>query len=93
MSTCLAGASVTRERTLETCEPSYVLRAAKTFFIPVVHSPLGAVGYVAALEFSLWGGRAQSHGIRGSARAHLNREVRSGAEESVVAPELNLARR
>jgi hypothetical protein len=39
MSARLASASVTRERTLETCGP---------FFIPVVHSPLGAVGYVAA---------------------------------------------
>jgi hypothetical protein len=41
MSTCLAGASVTRGRTLDTCEPSCVPRAARSFFIPVVHNPLG----------------------------------------------------
>jgi hypothetical protein len=29
------------ERTLETHEPSYMPRAAKAFFIPMVHSPLG----------------------------------------------------
>jgi hypothetical protein len=48
MSARLAGASVTRDRALDTCEPSYVPGAARPFFIPVVHSPLGAVGYVAA---------------------------------------------
>jgi hypothetical protein len=48
MSARLASASVTRERTLETCEPSCVPGATGPFFIPVVHSPLGAVGYVAA---------------------------------------------
>jgi hypothetical protein len=37
-----------RERTLETHKPSYVPREAKPFFIPVVHSPLGAVGDVVA---------------------------------------------
>jgi hypothetical protein len=52
MSTRLAGASVTRDRALETCEPSYVPETAKPFFIPVVHSPLGVVGYVAAPELS-----------------------------------------
>jgi hypothetical protein len=41
-----------RERTLETHEPSYMLRVARPFFIPVVHSPLGAVGHVGALELS-----------------------------------------
>jgi hypothetical protein len=49
MSTRLAGASVT-------CEPSYVPETAKHFFIPVVHSPLGAVGYVVAPELSSRGG-------------------------------------
>jgi hypothetical protein len=43
-----AGASVTHERALETSEPSYVPRAAKPFFITVVHSLSGAVGHVAA---------------------------------------------
>jgi hypothetical protein len=52
----LAGASVTRDRTLDTCEPSCVPGEARPLFIPVVHSPLGAVGYVAALELSSRGG-------------------------------------
>jgi hypothetical protein len=54
----LAGASVTRDRALDTCEPSCVPGAARPFFIPVVHSPLGAVGYVAAPELSPRGGEA-----------------------------------
>jgi hypothetical protein len=52
----LAGASVTCDRALDICEPSYVSGAARPFFIPVVHSPLGAVGYVAAPELSSRGG-------------------------------------
>jgi hypothetical protein len=31
-------------------------RAFRPFFIPMVHSPLGAVGYVAAPELSSQGG-------------------------------------
>jgi hypothetical protein len=58
MSTRLAGASVTRDRALDTCESSCVPGAARPFFIPVVHSPLGAVGYVAAPELSSRGGEA-----------------------------------
>jgi hypothetical protein len=58
MSARLAGASVTRDRALDTCEPSCMPRAARPFFIPVVHSPLGAVRYVAALELSSRGGEA-----------------------------------
>jgi hypothetical protein len=53
-----AGASVTHERALETCEPSYVPRAAKHFFIPVVHNPLGAGGHVAASKLPSQEGRA-----------------------------------
>jgi hypothetical protein len=108
LSTRLAGASVTCDRPLDTCEPSCVPRAVRPFFIPVVHSPLGAVEYVAAPELFSWGGmdgatwqrrspprggRARSHGTHGSARAHLSREARTGAEEHVAAPELNSARR
>jgi hypothetical protein len=63
--------------------------AARHFFIYVVHSSLGAVGYVAALELSSWGGRARNHGTRGSARAHLDREARSRAEEYVTTSELS----
>jgi hypothetical protein len=54
----LTGASVTRDRALDTCEPNCVSGAARTFFIPVVHSPLGAVGYVTAPELSSRGGEA-----------------------------------
>jgi hypothetical protein len=56
LSTRLAGASVTRDRALDTCEPSCVPEAARPFFIPVVHNPLGAMGYVAAPDPSSRGG-------------------------------------
>jgi hypothetical protein len=72
MSTRLAGALVTRDRALNTCEPSCVPGAARPLFIPVVHSPLGAVGYVAAPELSSRGGRARSHETRGDVRALLS---------------------
>jgi hypothetical protein len=49
--------------------------------------------HVAAPELSSWEGRAQSNGTRGSARAHLDGEVRFRAEEHVAVPELNSARR
>jgi hypothetical protein len=61
---------------LKTHEPSCVHRAAKSFFIPVAHSPSGV------------GGR----GIRGSTRAHLVREARSGVEGHVAAAELSSTR-
>jgi hypothetical protein len=52
MSARLAGASVTRDRALDTCEPSCMPGAARHFFIPVIHSPLGVVGYVTAPELT-----------------------------------------
>jgi hypothetical protein len=52
LSVRLVGTSVTCDRALNTCEPSCVPEAARPFFIPVVHSPLGAVGYMAAPELS-----------------------------------------
>jgi hypothetical protein len=52
MSARVVGASVTRDRPLDTCEPSCVCGAAKPFFIPVVRNPLRPVGYVAAPELS-----------------------------------------
>jgi hypothetical protein len=70
-----------------------VPRAAKPFFIPVVHSPLGAVGHVTAPELPLQGGRAWSHGTHGSTGAHLDREARSRAKGYVVARELTSVRR
>jgi hypothetical protein len=60
LSTHLADASVTRNRALDTCEPSYVPGAAMPFFIPVVHSSLGVVGYVVAQELSSRGGEARA---------------------------------
>jgi hypothetical protein len=50
MSARLAGASVTRDRAWDTCEPSCVPHA------PVVYFPLGAMGYMAAPELSSQGG-------------------------------------
>jgi hypothetical protein len=87
MSARLAGASVTRNRALDTCEPSCVPGAAMPFFIPVVHSPLGAVGYMAAHQSSPL--REARLGPRDSTGAHLSREVRSRAMEHVAAPELS----
>jgi hypothetical protein len=60
LSARFTGASVTRNRALDTCEPSCVPEAARPFFIPVVHSPLGVVGYVAAPELSSRGGKARA---------------------------------
>jgi hypothetical protein len=60
LSARLAGALVTRDRALDTCEPSCVPGAARPFFIPVVHSPLGDVGYMAAPELSSQGGEAEA---------------------------------
>jgi hypothetical protein len=58
LSARLAGASATRDRGLDTCETSCVTGAVMSFFIPVVHSPLGAVGYMVAPELSSQGGKA-----------------------------------
>jgi hypothetical protein len=88
-----ASPSVTHERALETCEPSCVSRAAKHFFIPVVHSLRETVGHVAAPELPSQEGRALSHETRGGVGAHLSKEVRPGAAGHVAAPELNSARR
>jgi hypothetical protein len=58
LSVCLTDTLVTCDRALDTSEPSCVLGAARPFFILVVHSPLRAVGYVAAPELSARGGEA-----------------------------------
>jgi hypothetical protein len=58
LSARLASASVTHDHALDACEPSCVPGAARPFFIPVVYSPLGAVGYVEAPELSSQGGEA-----------------------------------
>jgi hypothetical protein len=90
LSARLACASITRDRALDTCEPSCVPEAARPFFILVVHSPLGPWGTWQHRSSPLEEARP---GPRGSAGAHLDREVRSGAEEHVAAPKLNSARR
>jgi hypothetical protein len=86
MSACLTGASVIHERALETCETSCVTRAAKSFFVPVVHSPLGAMGYMAAPELSSWGDRAWSLGTRGSSGAALSQKSGVGAQATRGGP-------
>jgi hypothetical protein len=102
LSARLAGASLTHDYALDTCEPSCVPGVARPFFIPVIYNPLGAMGYVAAPELSSRGGEAGATwqhrssplgearpGPRGSAGAHLGRKTRFGAEEYVAAPELS----
>jgi hypothetical protein len=49
-----------------------VPRAAKTFFIPMFHSPSRAMRHVTTLEFPSQDGRAPSRGTRGSTRAPLS---------------------
>jgi hypothetical protein len=88
-----ACASVMHERALETCEPSCVPRAAKPFFNPVVHSPPGAMGHVAALELPFQESRAPSCGTRGSTGSYLSKEAKSGAVGHMAAPELTSTRR
>jgi hypothetical protein len=56
MSARLVGASVTRDRSLNTCEPNCVAGAARPFFIPMVHNPLGAMGCMTASELFSKGG-------------------------------------
>jgi hypothetical protein len=60
MSTCLASASITHDRALDTCEPSCVPGVARSFFIPIVHNPMGAIGYMAAPELSSRRGDARA---------------------------------
>jgi hypothetical protein len=76
MPACLVGASVTPGRALDTCDPSYVPGAARHFFIHMVHSPLGVVGYVATLELSSQGGETEATSQRRSP-PHQGGEVRS----------------
>jgi hypothetical protein len=90
MSTRLACSSVTHDRAFDTYEPSCVPGTARPFFIHVVHSPLGAVGYRIALDLSSWGGEVGAMFL--SAGAHLDREARSGAEKHVAASELSSQR-
>jgi hypothetical protein len=82
----LAGTSVTHDRALDTCEPNCVpgqLGHSLFLWSTARWGPLGT-----------WQHRSSPLGEarlrpRGSAGAHLSREVRSGAEEHMVAPELS----
>jgi hypothetical protein len=60
------------ERVLKTREASCVARVAKPFFIPMVRSPSGAGGHVAAPELPSQEGRALSRGTRASTGASLS---------------------
>jgi hypothetical protein len=60
LSARLADTSVTHDHALNTCEPSCVPGAARPFFIPVVHSPLGVVGYVTPPDLSSRRGDAEA---------------------------------
>jgi hypothetical protein len=70
-----------------------VPKMAKTFFIPVVHSPPGAVEHMAAPELPSQKGRARSPGTHGSAGAHLSKEAKSGATGHMAASKLTSSRR
>jgi hypothetical protein len=86
LSAYLAGASGTHDRALDTYEPSCVPRVARPFFIPVVHNLLGLWGTWQHWSSPLGEARPGPHVNAG---AHLSKEVRSGAEEHLVAPELS----
>jgi hypothetical protein len=58
LSARLTGASVTRDHTLDTCKPSCMPGVGRPFFIPMIHNPLGTVGYVTAPKLSSRGGEA-----------------------------------
>jgi hypothetical protein len=60
------------ERDLKTRESNCVHRAAKPFFIPLVHCPPGAVGHVVAPKLLSQEGKAPSLGTRGSTGAPLS---------------------
>jgi hypothetical protein len=81
------------EHAVEICKPSCMPRAAKPFFILVVHSMPGAVGHVAAPELPSQEGSALSHVTCGSVGAPLVKEARSEAEVHVATLELTSARR
>jgi hypothetical protein len=61
LSAYLVGASVTRSGALVTCEFSCVPGAARPFFIPAVHSPLGGRGVRGSTRALLSGRRDWGH--------------------------------
>jgi hypothetical protein len=87
MSAHLACASVTRDRALDTYEPSCVPGAARSFFIPVVHSPLESVEYVAAPEPTSAGRRDPELRNTWQRQSSPLGETEPGAMKHVAAPE------
>jgi hypothetical protein len=92
LSARLTGTLVTHEHALETCEASCVPRAAKHFFVLVVHNPLGVMGYVVAPKLSSRGDRAWSHGTSDDPEAVPIREAGAGATGTHGAPGAALSR-
>jgi hypothetical protein len=88
----LACTSGTHECALETHETSCVPRAAKLFFIPAVHSPLGAVWHVIAPELPSQKGRFPSRGTYSSAGVHLGKEREVQIRETCDGTRVHLCR-
>jgi hypothetical protein len=86
ISACLASASVTHDRALDTCELSYEPGVARPFFIPVVHSPLGAVEYVAAPKPTSAGRRGSELRNTWQRRSSPLREAEPRAMGHMTAP-------
>jgi hypothetical protein len=109
LSTRLTGASVIRNRALITCEPSCVPGAARSFFIHVVHNPLGGRGvrgntealllrrrgrgYVAAPKPTSAGRQGPKLRNTWQHRSSPLEEVEPGAMRHVAASELTSAGR
>jgi hypothetical protein len=86
LSARLVATSVTHDHALEIYEPSCVPGVARHLFIPMVHSPLGAVGYVAEPELSSRGGEA---GATWQHRSPPQQGDEVWSREHVAAPELS----
>jgi uncharacterized protein YqgV (UPF0045/DUF77 family) len=87
MMTLMSGVLETCMRVLGTCVPSYTNKSARLFFMLEIRGSQGVAGHVAASDPPQPGGEVQRHRTRGSAGAHLSREVRSGAIGHVAALE------
>jgi hypothetical protein len=61
MSACLVGASITRDRALDTCEPSYVPGAVRPFFYSCGPQPTGDHGVCGSTGALLSGRRDRGH--------------------------------
>jgi hypothetical protein len=88
-----AGASVIRNRALDTCELSCVSGPARHFFIPMVHSSLGPWGTWQHRSSPLEETEPRAMGHVAAPEPRDSKEVRSGAVRHVVAPERTFAGR